>query len=144
MLAAVTAPDDVESGMTLRAAVARYDELRTRQALVGDPDGEEDEPVQEELSVGELLELLALAEVITRKAGYGRQLTVRAARAAGASWSQIGRAMGSSKQSAWEAHNRWIDEQARLHKESGFEGLDEVEASHVRALADASDEADNS
>ena len=145
MLAAVTAPDDVESGMTLRAAVARYDELRTRQALVGDgdPDGEKDESGQEALSVGELLELLALAEVITRKAGYGRQLTVRAARAAGASWSQIGRAMGSSKQSAWEAHNRWIDEQARLHKESGFEGLDEVEASHVRALADASDEADD-
>lgn len=140
MLANMTTPDDLEAGTTLRAAVARYDQLRTRQSLAGDPGDEEGEPVPESLNVGELLELLALAEVITRKAGYGRQLTVRAARAAGASWSQIGRAMGSSKQSAWEAHNRWLDEQARLHKESGYEGLDEVEVSRIRALADGPDD----
>jgi hypothetical protein len=59
----------------------------------------------------EALELLALGEVIARKAGYGRQLTVRTARAAGASWSQIGAALGTTKQSAWETHTRWIDDQ---------------------------------
>lgn len=43
-----------------------------------------------------------------RKAGYGRQLAVRSARAAGASWTQIGDALGTTKQSAWAAHNRWL------------------------------------
>jgi hypothetical protein len=135
-------PDELESGITLRTAAARLDELRTRQALGGDPDGEERDPATTSLDVAGLLELLALTEVVMRKAGYGRQLTVRDARAAGASWSQIGRAMGSSKQSAWEAHNRWIDEQARLHAESGYEGLTELEASQARALADGSGEAE--
>ena len=53
--------------------------------------------------------LLALAEVVVRKAGYGRQLTVRSTRAAGASWSDIGRVLGTTRQSAWEAHQRWLD-----------------------------------
>ena len=57
--------------------------------------------------------MLALGEVIARKAFYGRQLGVRSARAAGASWTQIGLALGTSKQSAWEAHSRWLDEQAQ-------------------------------
>jgi hypothetical protein len=64
------------------------------------------------LSEHEALELLALSEVIARKAAYGRQLTVRSARAAGASWSQVGAALGTTKQSAWEAHSRWLDQQA--------------------------------
>ena len=64
------------------------------------------------LSREESLELLALSEVVIRKAGYGRQAMVRSARANGASWTQIGAALGSSKQAAWEAHNRWIEEQA--------------------------------
>jgi hypothetical protein len=139
----MTAPDEMEAGVTLRAAVARFDELRTRQAVAGERDGEDAGPAVRTLDVSELLELLALAEVITRKAGYGRQLTVRAARAAGASWSQIGRAMGSTKQSAWEAHNRWIDEQARLHEESDYEGLDEADVSIARAQAGDSDQAED-
>jgi hypothetical protein len=55
--------------------------------------------------------MLALGEVIIRKAGYGRQLSVRTARAIGASWAQIGAALGTSKQSVWETHTRWLDEQ---------------------------------
>ena len=61
----------------------------------------------------ETLELLALSEVVIRKAGYGRQAMVRSARAAGASWTQIGLALGTSKQSAWESHQRWAEEQGR-------------------------------
>jgi hypothetical protein len=53
------------------------------------------------------LELLALGETIARKAGYGRQLTVRSARMAGASWSQIGAALGTSKQCSWRVRMRW-------------------------------------
>jgi len=79
-------------------------------------------------------------EVIARKAGYGRQLTVRSARTAGASWSQIGAALGTSKQSAWEAHNRWIDQQAEQHGRIGYQGMDEQEAAAARALAGPADD----
>jgi hypothetical protein len=83
----------------------------------------------------EALELLALSEVIARKAGYGRQLSVRSARRAGASWSQIGAALGTSKQAAWEAHTRWIDGQAEQHLRSGYEGLDPATVAAARILA---------
>jgi hypothetical protein len=83
----------------------------------------------------EALELLALSEVIARKASYGRQLTVRSARWAGASWSQIGAALGTTKQAAWEAHNRWIDGQAEQHRRSDYQGLDAHDVAAARALA---------
>jgi hypothetical protein len=118
-------PDALEREVTLRAAVARFDDLRGRD----DPSGRD-----------EALELLALGEVIARKAGYGRQLDVRAARAAGASWSQIGAALGASKQAAWEAHNRWIDEQADHHGRTGFVGMDDAEAAAARSAAGRPDE----
>lgn len=116
-------PDDLERQHTLQTATARYDELRAREALAP--------PLARE----DALELLALSEVIARKAGYGRQLSVRSARSAGASWSQIGAALGTSKQAAWEAHGRWIDGQAEQHRRSGYEGLDEGDAAAARALA---------
>ncbi len=72
---------------------------------------------------------------MARKAVYGRQLTVRAARAAGASWSQIGAAPGTGKQAAWEAHTRWIDGQAAAHGKPGRTGLDEADAAEARAVA---------
>ena len=103
-------PDDLEQRFTLLTAAARYDQLRLRDAL--SPPGDQNEVDAEPLTSGEALELLALAEVIMRKAGYGRQLAVRTARATGASWSQIGAALGTSKQSAWETHLRWIEDQA--------------------------------
>lgn len=113
----MTTPDGVEREFTLLTAAARFDTLRTRDALAppadpatGDDDGAD--PAAVPLSREEALELLALGEVIARKAGYGRQLTVRTARAAGASWTQIGAALGTSKQSAWETHARWLDDQS--------------------------------
>jgi hypothetical protein len=127
-------PEELEIQSTLRTAVIRYDELRTRDALA-DSTGGEPAVGAERLDRGEALEMLALGEVIARKAGYGRQLGVRAARAAGASWSQIGLALGTTKQSAWEAHARWIDEQVRQHERSGYEGLDDAEAAAARDLA---------
>ncbi len=108
-------PDSLEYQHTLATAVARYDQLRARDLLASTAAGmkDDDPPGPDPLPRQEALELLALGEVIARKAGYGRQLSVRSARAAGASWSQIGAALGTSKQSAWEAHSRWIDQQAR-------------------------------
>lgn len=117
-------PDALEREHTLRTAVARFDQLRGL-----------DEP----LSAEDALEVLALGELIARKAGYGRQLDVRDARAAGASWSQIGAALGTSKQAAWEAHTRWIDDQAADHVRTGFVGLDEAEATAARTAAGHAD-----
>jgi hypothetical protein len=123
----MVAPDDIEGQFTLLTAAARYDELRTRDALAprtgAGPD--EDAGTAPPLSREEVLELLALGEVLARKAGYGRQLAVRSARAAGASWSQIGQALGTSKQSAWEAYGRWVEDQAEQYRRSGYSGPDE-------------------
>ncbi|MER6160555.1 hypothetical protein ABT147_34335 [Streptomyces sp. NPDC001868] len=141
-----TTPDDLEGRFTLPAAVARYDALRTRDALAApdeeNGDGEGDEggesaggPEYAPLARGEALELLALGEVIARKALYGRQLSVRSARRAGASWSQIGAALGTTKQAAWEAHKRWIDEQAERDDDPGHWGWDEHAIAAARALA---------
>lgn len=136
----MTTVDELEHQQTLRTAVIRYDELRTRDALAGGPD---DEGVPEErLDRAEALEMLALGEVIVRKAGYGRQLGVRAARTAGASWSQIGLALGTSKQSAWEAHARWIDEQVEQHVRTAHEGLDDDAAARARDIAGSDPDGD--
>lgn len=125
----MTTPDTIERGLTLRTAAARLDELRMRSALAPVADG------AAPMSAAESLEALALGEVLMRKAVHGRQLDVRAARRAGASWTQIGAALGVSKQAAWEAHDRWIDGQAELHWDTDHEGLDPSEVQSARAVA---------
>jgi hypothetical protein len=133
----MTTPASIERQHTLATAVARYDELRMRDLLApgtGDMPAEEP-PEPRPLSRQEALELLALSEVIARKAAYGRQLTVRSARAAGASWAQIGAALGTTKQSAWEAHNRWIDQQASQLSAYGHQSMNSQQAAAARALA---------
>jgi hypothetical protein len=116
--------EELERQHTLSSAVARFEELRTRDSL-GEPP----------LGRAEALELLALGEVVARKSGYGRQLTVRTARTAGASWAEIGAALGTTRQSAWEGHRRWIDGQAAAHGTVGQLGFDEADAAAARALA---------
>ena len=127
----MTTPDELEQQHTLSTATTRYDELRMRDALAAMTADADNPPLSRE----EALELLALSEVVIRKAGYGRQAMVRSARGSGASWNQIGAALGTSKQAAWEAHNRWIEEQARQHELTGFQGLDPDQASAARGLA---------
>ncbi|MDH2426137.1 hypothetical protein [Sphaerisporangium sp. TRM90804] len=133
-------PDDLEKRFTLLTAVGRYDTLRTRDALASAAAQEDlgpgmPEPDAPPLTEQEALELLALGEVLVRKAAYGRQLAVRSARAAGASWAQIGAALGTTKQAAWEAHGRWIDDQAEQYRRSGYEGFDAHDTAAARALA---------
>ena len=120
----MTTPESIEPQYTLLTAVARLDELRMRESLA-----------VETLDRAELLELLALSEVVAQKAAYGRQLTVRAARETGASWSQIGAALGTSKQAAWEAHSRWIDAQADAYGKPGRMGFDAADEAEARAVA---------
>jgi hypothetical protein len=127
----MTTPESIEPQYTLLTAVSRLDELRMREAMGGDGDAP---------GRAELLELLALSEVVARKASYGRQLTVRAAREAGASWSQIGAALGTSKQAAWEAHTRWIDGQAAAHGKPGQMGFDAADVAEARAVAGDSED----
>jgi hypothetical protein len=136
ILGVMVTPDTLDARFTLLTAAARYDELRTRDALAGVA-ADEDEPrfAGPPLTQQEALELLALGEVLARKAGYGRQLAVRSARGAGASWSQIGAALGTSKQAAWEAHGRWIDGQAEQYRRSGYEGFGPDDVAAARALA---------
>ncbi|MCT9079100.1 hypothetical protein [Streptomyces fulvoviolaceus] len=124
----MTTPQSIEPQHTLLTAVARLDDLRTRESM-GEP-----------LDRAEFLELLALSEVVARKAAYGRQLTVRAARESGASWSQIGAALGTSKQAAWEAHTRWIDTQAAAYGKPGQMGFDDADVAEARAIAGEPDE----
>ncbi|MFJ7770509.1 hypothetical protein ACIQ1J_19385 [Streptomyces sp. NPDC097107] len=125
----MTTPQSIEPQHTLLTAVARLDELRTRESLAGDGSDEE------ALDRTQLLELLALSEVVARKAAYGRQLTVRSAREAGASWAQIGAALGTSKQAAWEAHLRWIDAQEAACGRPGEIGSSPADAAEARVTA---------
>lgn len=125
-------PSQLERQHTLLTAAARYDALRRAELTA--PPGDRGQPA---LDGGDALELLALSEVLSRKAGYGRQLTIRTARAAGASWAQIGEALGVSRQSAWEAHSRWIADQADQHAVVDHEGLDAEEVAAARALRGA-------
>ena len=127
-------PDATSAHPTLLSAAARFDQLSMRDALASM--AEEEAPGSSHpLTREEALELLALGEVIARKAAYGRQLTVRSARTAGASWSQIGAALGISKQAAWEAHSQWIEDQAEQHRRDGYGGMDLNMADAARTLA---------
>jgi hypothetical protein len=118
----MTTPDELERQHTLMTAAARYDQLRMQDTLGT-------------LAAGDALEMLALGELLARKAGYGRQIGVRSARAAGATWTQIGAALGTTKQSAWEAHIRWIDEQATKHRRTGLVGMDADDEAVARSVA---------
>ena len=142
--------EDLEREHTLLTAAHRYDDLRLRHTLMGSnadggADAGADHPDDGPHGPGvhlprhEALELLALGEVLTRKAAYGRQLAVRAARSSGASWSQIAQASGVSKQSAWQAHNAWIQAQAEAHRVHDHEGFTPEEEAAARRLAGTPD-----
>jgi hypothetical protein len=51
-----------------------------------------------------------------------------------------GAALGTSKQSAWEAHSRWIDQQAQQHANLRQAGMNAREAAAVRVLAGRADD----
>jgi hypothetical protein len=138
----MTSPQELHAQHTLRTAVARYDDLRARDALAAGAveDDAAEVATAEGLSQAEILEMLALSQVIASKAGYGQQLAVRSAREAGASWSAIGRALDVSKQAAWEAHTRWIEDQAAQHRDSGYAGLDDLSVARAKRLAGPPDD----
>ena len=79
------------------------------------------------LDVEESLELLALGEVVSRKAHDSRLVGMRAALRGGADWAQIAAALGITPGQAWDTYQEQLREQ----------GLDHADAAHARQLAGA-------
>src|SRR3954467_9411667 len=104
-----TTPEVLESEFSLMTAVTRLDFLSRRDNIALDQpnDSADDDDwmrikdVTTTLDVDEALELLALGEVVARKAHEHRQLGIRAALRGGADWTRIGRALGVSPRAAW-------------------------------------------
>src|SRR3954471_21235052 len=139
-----TTPEVLESEFSLMTAVTRLDFLSRRDNVVLDQpndstDDDDDwmriKDVTTTLDVEEALELLALGEVVARKAHEHRQLGIRAALRGGADWQQIGRALGVSPRAAWERHVHWLDEQARAHAAGDADALDAESLAAARTLA---------
>lgn len=105
-------PDVLETEFSLTTAATRLDFLSRRDngdtALNSVRDDDEDSwssfrVAETSLDVHESLELLALGEVVSRKAHDSRLVGIRAALRGGASWEQIGAALDVSPGEAWDA-----------------------------------------
>lgn len=137
-------PEVLESEFSLVTAVTRLDFLSRRDniAVDGPNDSTDDDDdwasfkaSGTSLDVDEALELLALGEVVARKAHDNRQVGIRAALRGGADWQRIARAMGISPRAAWEQHVRWIDGQAAARGAGDRPVLDADDVVAARALA---------
>ena len=118
-------PDTLEQEFSLTTAATRLDFLSRRDngnsALNTVRDDDEDSwraiaAAETSLDVDESLELLALGEVVARKAHDSRLVGVRAALRGGASWEQIAAALDVSPRKAWESFaesvSRQLDDEA--------------------------------
>jgi len=128
-------PEALEPEFTLTTAATRLDFLSRRDKgettlnTVRDQDDEDDENGwasfrDTSLDTYEALELLALGEVISRKAHDSQLIGIRAALRGGATWEQIAEALGVPPESAWESFNEAIAER-----------LDDDAAAAARELA---------
>ena len=113
-------PDVLEPEFSLTTAATRLDFLSRRDngdtALNTVRDDDEDSflamsSVATSLDVHESLELLALGEVVSRKAHDSQVVGIRAALRGGASWEQISAALDVTPAEAWDAFR---DATARL------------------------------
>ena len=85
-----------------------------------------------ELGSNEPLDQLRGLRAADRQVDVWQRETIARAREAGASWSEIGEALGVTKQAAWELYND--DVRAMLGEVRGRSGLSDEEA---QQLADA-------
>jgi hypothetical protein len=104
-------PEALEEEFSLTTAATRLDFLSRRDSgattlnTVRDEDEDHWESLKDtdtSLDVYESLELLALGEVIARKAHNSQLVGIRAALRGGASWEEIALALGVSPQEAWD------------------------------------------
>jgi hypothetical protein len=137
-------PDALQREFSLLTAATRLDYLSRRDNVVVDEpnDSADDDDgwmrikdVTTSLDTDEALELLALGEVVARKAHEHRQLGIRAALRGGADWQQIGRALGVSPRTAWTGHTHWLDEQAKARAAGDPDALGAEELATARELA---------
>ena len=111
-------PEALEPEFTLTTAATRLDFLSRRDKgettlnTVRDEDDENGWASFRDTSLDsyEALELLALGEVVSRKAHDSQLIGIRAALRGGASWEQIGEALGVPPDFAWESFNDAIAE----------------------------------
>jgi hypothetical protein len=126
-------PEVLESEFSLPTAATRLDFLSRRDngstALNTVSEDDEDHwaairGAETQLDVYESLELLALGEVIARKAHDSRLIGIRAALRGGASWEQIAEALGVAPDVAYDSFSESIARQ-----------LDADDAAAARELA---------
>ncbi len=113
-------PDVLETEFSLTTAATRLDFLSRRDsgdtALNSVRDDDEDnwssfKVAATSLDVHEALELLALGEVVARKAHDSRLVGMRAALRGGAGWEQIAAALDVTPREAWDAFRDSISRQ---------------------------------
>jgi hypothetical protein len=124
-------PEALEPEFTLTTAATRLDFLSRRDSGETTLNTVRDDAENgwasfrdTSLDAYEALELLALGEVVSRKAHDSQLIGIRAALRGGASWEQIGDALGVPADFAWESFNDAIAEQ-----------LDDDAAAAARELA---------
>jgi hypothetical protein len=113
-------PDVLETEFSLTTAATRLDFLSRRDSgdttlnTVRDDDEESWSSFRvgaTSLDVEEALELLALGEVVARKAHGSRLVGIRAALRGGADWEQIAAALDVSQSEAWDAFRDAVSRQ---------------------------------
>ena len=113
-------PETLEAEFSLPTAATRLDFLSRRDsgdtALNTVREADEDDwtslkSIDTSLDTFEALELLALGEVVSRKAHDSQLIGIRAALRGGADWEQIGTALGTSPDSAYDAFQEAIARQ---------------------------------
>ena len=133
-------PEVLEQELSLQTAATRLDFLSRRDNgattlnTVTQPTADDWSALLDEgtsLDVPESLELLALGEVIARKARDSQLVGFRAALRGGASWEQIAAALDVPPAEAWASYHRAIERQERA------DVLDPQAAAAARELAGA-------
>ncbi|RBY90855.1 hypothetical protein [Blastococcus sp. TF02A-26] len=133
-------PEVLEREFSLSTAATRLDFLSRRDSGAAtlntvapeDPDDWSSiRDAETTLDVPEALELLALGEVIARKARDSQLIGIRAALRGGAGWDQIAAALDVAPDEAWTAYHRLIELQERSR------ALDPEAAGAARDLAGA-------
>ena len=131
-------PDALDQEFSLTTAVTRLDFLSRRDSgattlnTVEDVDADDwssFRAASTSLDVPESLELLALGEVVARKARDSQLTGFRAALRGGASWEQIAQALDVRPDEAWTRYHQLIERQERARV------LDPDAAAAARELA---------
>ena len=131
-------PEALEDEFTLATAATRLDFLSRRDSgettlnTVVEADGDDWSSfrlAETSLDVSESLELLALGEVIARKAHGSRLVGIRAALRGGAGWEEVAAALGVTPEEAWDTYAETIARSVET------EQLDGEAADAARSLA---------